>query len=471
MSLTALPPDRFDRAAAAHLLARAGFGGPPRDIDRLHALGLHGAVDSLLDFSGESIVPPDWVVPGVEIRHRAERLLEHPEPMTEDEIAQYTTRQRNRDLARTTHTADWWFDRMYLTSTPLREKLTLFWHGHFATQTSKVQNGPAMWGQNQMFREYGAGPFAELLRQLCRDPAMLRYLDNDENRRGNPNENFGRELLELFTLGEGNYTEEDVREAARAFTGWGIESDRMVFARHANQHDDGPKTVLGASGPLDGDDVVRILTSRPRCWRFLGGKLQGFFVRDDRDPDLTEAIAVHLELHDGHIGETLRDLFTSSEFYSDSVRLARVKGPVEWLVGFLRSMELGTPPSPWRRDLLEHLGQSMFEPPNVAGWPGGRRWITAAALLTRFRALADLLLTPGLSPVIRDDVRDTLIRGTRRETADALIDRLFLPPPAEEVRAELARLLDPLPPPDAWTNADLREAISRFVGTFHYQLV
>jgi uncharacterized protein (DUF1800 family) len=296
---------------------------------------------------------------------------------------------------------------------PLREKMTLFWHNHFATSATKVQSATLMYRQNQLLRQHALGKFSTLLHEVGRDPAMLVWLDASQNVKGRPNENYAREVMEIFTLGVGNYTEKDVRESARAFTGWSVEEQRAVFA--ADRHDDGTKTILGQSGKWKDDDVGRILLDQPAAARFLAGKLYRAFISETEPPaPLLEALARRFRTSGSRIDTVLGILFRSRLFFSRHAFLRRVKGPVEFVLGAVQSAWPG-PASPADLALaLEKMGQTLFAPPNVKGWPGGRDWINTSTLLARHNfaeqvAMGDMLprhvppsdgLTPTLGGIV-----------------------------------------------------------------------
>ena len=283
----------------------------------------------------------------------------------------------------------WWGERMLNTRRPLEEKLTLFWHGHFATGNTKVRDIRMMERQNAMLREHANGRFRDLLVGILTDPAMLVYLDNGENLKDHPNENFGRELLELFTMGVGNYTESDIREASRAFTGW--TNDVLEFRFDDTQHDFGQKSFLGRTGSFNGEDIIDLILGHPATAEFIAGKLYRYFVRED----LTDATRTTLAttLRDGgyELRPLLKQILRSRDFYSPPSYATQIKSPVHLVVSTYRKLGLTELPTiPDFSRLTGALGQSLFNPPNVAGWAGGRTWITPASLLQRgnlFRAV------------------------------------------------------------------------------------
>jgi len=336
-------------AAVGHLLRRAGFGLAPDDAQEWRKLGYKGAVRRLLDELDE---PPP------------------PEPPSFDPYEPGSIQQV-------------WLDRMASGGSPLAEKLAFFWHGHFATSDAKVQEPALMWTQYRLFRANGGGRFGPLVLKVSRDVAMIRWLDGNANRKGQANENYARELQELFTLGIGNYTETDIREIARAFTGWGSRHHDFVFSDEF--HDHGQKTVHGKTGDLDGTDVVAILTELPACRRFVAANLLRFFSHPDPSPQEVNGLAEVLDATDGDIRAALFVMFLSSDFLDERRVRALVKSPVEMLVGGLRGTGIKETPL-WVHGSLERMGQILFRPPSVKGWPDGTAWLTSSAVVERMKA-------------------------------------------------------------------------------------
>ena len=284
----------------------------------------------------------------------------------------------------------WWANRMLTTKRPLEEKLTLFWHGHFATGQNKVRDYRMMLKQNLMFRAQATGPLRDLLMGILQDPGMLVYLDNGENIKAHPNENFGRELLELFTMGVGNYSEKDVREAARAFTGW--TNDALTFKFDATQHDDGVKTFLGRSGPFNGGDIVDIVLAQPVTAEFVSGKIYRYFVREELTPATRAALGKTYRESGYQLKPLLTQIFLSRDFYSPASAATAIKSPVHLVVSTYKKMGLSEIPTiPDFGRMTASLGQSLFDPPNVAGWAGGRTWITPSTLLQRGNLFREVL--------------------------------------------------------------------------------
>jgi hypothetical protein len=279
----------------------------------------------------------------------------------------------------------WWLERMIASPAPLQEKMTLFWHGHFTSSPEKGTTAQELLAQNQLFREYALGNIQNLTLHVAQDPAMLRYLDNNVNVAAHPNENFARELMELFTLGIGNYTEADIRESARAFTGWTFRRDpdgTGTFYDNARQHDDGSKTFLGRTGNFSGTDIIAIIFTQPAAAKFFANRLISFFVYNDPEPQLVDAVAALLVRNRFEVAPVLATLLRSNVFYSNRAYRALVKSPVEFVVG---THQMFNVPTVELTELgaLRTMGQVLFYPPNVKGWDGGKAWINSQTVLTR----------------------------------------------------------------------------------------
>jgi len=366
------------RQSIAHLYRRAGFGAGPDQLDEGVAAGYAATVDRVVDraavdANAEALGPPE-----------VSRL---PNPLPADGDARRAVQEQG--LRQTRGLVLWWLDRMVVSTTPLREKLTWLWHGHFTTGYSRVRDPVLLYRQNQLLRSLGAGNFDTLTQAVARDPAMLVWLDSNTNSKGHPNENFSRELLELFTLGIGNYSEVDVSEGARAFTGWAYDADAQAFLMRADLHDDGIKAVLGASGPLDGGDVVRTAIRSPASARWVVARLWSHLAypvapSDPAVGELAPAFATDLD-----ISNLLRAIFLHPAFLSPAARSGLVKQPVEHLVGALRALGQRAD-SLVLLDGIRAQGQMPLDPPNVGGWPQNTYWLGTAAALGRLR-LADTL--------------------------------------------------------------------------------
>jgi hypothetical protein len=286
----------------------------------------------------------------------------------------------------------WWVYRMLYGPDPLTERLALLWHNHFATSNLKVDNLPAMRRQNELFRQFGRGPFGDLLRAVVHDPAMLVWLDAPSNRQGHPNENLARELMELFSMGVGQYTESDVKEAARALTGWSVKED--AFVEKLEHHDKGEKTLFGQKGAWKGDDLVRMVLDNPATARRLAWRICDCFLGEKalQTADLG-ALADGLRQRQLDIGWAVATVLRSRTYFADANLGDRVVSPVEYVVGAARALELFEPPSSTLvlAEWCGRLGQELFYPPNVGGWSGGRSWLTTRALIGRANYAASLV--------------------------------------------------------------------------------
>ena len=287
----------------------------------------------------------------------------------------------------------WWANRMVATRRPLEEKMALFWHGHFATGDEKVQDYRKMLRQNELLRAKATGNFRDLLIAVSQDPAMLVSLDAGVNVKGAPNENFAREIMELFTMGVGNYTEKDIQEAARAFTGWNYKG--LDFVVNPQQHDEGVKTVLGNSGNFDGVQVIDIILARQVTSEYIASKLYRYFVREEVTPAMREKLGKLLRDKHFEIAPFLETVFESRDFYSDTSVGTRIKSPVELTVSTYRKLGLTEVPGiPDFNVLTVAMGQKLLNPPNVAGWTSGKSWITPGLLLVRGNFIYDTLFPP-----------------------------------------------------------------------------
>ncbi|HUC85257.1 MAG TPA: DUF1800 domain-containing protein [Candidatus Acidoferrales bacterium] len=399
--LKELSSDRWSYETAAHLLNRAGFGGTPADIGRLAALGLEGAVDSLVDYEQvpDATPNPDWARPEPE---RMRHFLEVNRTGTPDEKRQLQQETRRLQRQRIMELRGWWLQRMAAGPRPLQEKMTLFWHGHFATSFEKVRDAYFMWRQNDIFRRLATGNWTLLLLEAGKDPAMLVWLDQALSRRQHPNENFAREVMELFALGEGHYTERDVTEAARALTGWSLDRQAQSYIYRPFFHDSGSKTIFGQTGNFDGDDFIGLLVAQPQAARFITAKVWNYFAGSEPSPELNEALAANFRANGGNFKPLLKTLFRSQEFYSADIVRNEVKSPVQWLVGTARMLECSLPPPLISWGMTRQLGQDLFAPPNVKGWDGGVTWITTNTLLTRYND-AQALVQGTLPPLTAGD--------------------------------------------------------------------
>ncbi len=401
---------QWTAASAAHLLQRAGFGGSPEEIVALTALGPREAVRRLVRWQS---VPEDFVAfdesglhdPSLEPFPASRPAATDAAKRDGQSIGVAAKPAGNRRLQPVTNKffywlrasrlethrlSYWWAQRMLVTTRPLQEKMALFWHGHFATSEEKVRDYRKMLRQNMLLREKGNGSFRELLIGVAQDPAMLAYLDAGVNVKGAPNENFAREIMEMFTLGVGHYSEQDIREAARAFTGWNAQD--LQFTIDASRHDDSIKRVLGREGPLDGVDVIDTLLAQPAAGEFIAGKIYTYFVRQDLSPVLRTELGARFRASRYDIAELLETIFLSRDFYSKASVASRVRPPVELVVSTYRLAGLSQVPGvPDFNEATESLGQKLFYPPTVAGWAQGRSWITPGLLIARSNFAYDMV--------------------------------------------------------------------------------
>jgi len=418
-SMRPINPAAFGFDQARHLLWRAGFGGTPEQIQTFVAWGPQKSVEYLTNYSdipGEAVTENQFDRNIMRPASREERELAAKARRMSDEDTVARLRARRQEAERDdrrqmSEVQRWWFKRMIETPRPLEEKMTLFWHGHFATSYRTIEDSYHMFTQNQLFRKHAVGDFRELLFAVIRDPAMLAYLDNDDSRKGRPNENLAREIMELFALGVGNYSEQDIKEGARALTGYSFKDDEFDFQK--NNHDDGRKSILGKSGAMDGDDFVKAILEQRACSRFLAAKFYHFFIgehptgRPDRDAAAKSVIAdlaSTILASKYRVRPVLEKLFLSEHFYDAAVVNERIKSPVELVVGAVRSLNAPV------RDLgvlaaaTSAMGQNVFFPPSVKGWDGGRSWINTSTLFIRQNIMCFLLT--GKLPVGYDALKD-----------------------------------------------------------------
>lgn len=380
MSTRLAPVSQWSPTHARHLLNRAGFGIPYPAIAKLNAMGAEGAVAMLVDCDKHprNIAEPDFLTSRDEVQKLRAGLRE----LSEDERRKKNNEIRQRQREEVNKLRMWWIDAMVRTTRPLEEKMALFWHGHFATSAEKVQLPLANYEINKVFRDHGTGNFKTLVFEVGKSPAMLEYLDNEKNRKGHPNENWARELMELFTLGIGNYTEDDIKEAARAFTGYTQKGGEFKFEE--KQHDYGEKTLLGTTGPLDGADAINTIVSQPQCARFICRKLWEHFAYENPDQALVDELAETMRANKMELKPVLRQMFLSEEFHSARALNNQVKSPTQFLVGLVGQLDIKLDRGNMASLALRAMGQELFYPPNVKGWPGNRAWINTNTLLVRY---------------------------------------------------------------------------------------
>lgn len=363
--------DRWDLNKVAHLHRRVGFGASWSTLQRDIRDGPQRTIARIMN------PPPE--VPSVTSTNRT----------LSDGVIQGPDRAERLQA--------YWLNRLLFHHDVLTEKMTLFWHDHFATSNSKVRDEVAMLQQNQLFRKHATGDFRKLVSAVLRDPAMLVWLDGVNTTKQNPNENLGRELLELFTLGEGNYAEGDVRAASRALTGWvqqPSEYGTTTFRFDASNFDDSEKTFLGQTGKWGPDDIVRLTLAKQECGEFLCRKLYRFFVSDtEPSAELINPLAAKLRASDYSIAAIVETIVRSKHFYSRAVIRSKISSPAEFVVGFVRTLEISDDQIQLLAlsETCRHQGQHLFHPPNVAGWPGGNSWLNTSTVTARNRWLTDMI--------------------------------------------------------------------------------
>ncbi|HEV3330510.1 MAG TPA: DUF1800 domain-containing protein [Bryobacteraceae bacterium] len=396
---------------AAHLLERAGFGGTPEEIAALAKMTPAQAIARLVRFEGtdtsqlpafdESGIhepglepfPPSRPAVTDEAKKNGEALGIKVKPAGNRRLQPVVNEffyWLRASVLETNRVGYWWANRMLTSPRPLEEKMALFWHGHFASNEAKVRDYRKLLGELQLFQKQGTGNFRDLTVAVAQSPGMLAFLDAGVNVKGAANENFAREIMELFTMGVGNYTEKDIREAARAFTGWNFVD--LKFVVNKDQHDDGEKTFLGKTGRFDGVDVIDIIMKQPVTADYIAGKIYRYFVREDLSPELQKQLGAVLRQNNYEIKPLLEKIFLSRDFYSAASVGTQIKSPVQLAVTTYHKMGLKTIPGvPDFNVATGALGQQLFSPPTVAGWAGGQSWITPGLLLERANFVRDIL--------------------------------------------------------------------------------
>ena len=400
----------YDRAA--HLLTHAGFGGTPEEIQKLADAGVERAVHSLVHYES---IPNPKLQPFVESGLWDPSLSGFPEsrPEATDRAIKTGTSMGvavkpsgkrpiqpasdrffywlRATMLETRRLGYWWANRMLQTTHPVEEKMALLWHGHFATHENKVRDYRKMMQQIDLFERYATGNLRELTIKVAQNPAMLYFLDAQYNVKGAANENFAREVMELFTMGVGNYTEKDVREGARAFTGWYF--DNLAFKVDPAKHDDGPKTFLGKSGNFDGVDAINIIFEQPVTAEYLAAKIYRFLVSEELSPELRTKLGAVLRDNKYEVKPLLAVIFSSKDFCSEASYGAHIKGPVEQMVAMMKHLGVGEIPGvPDFNQSTIAMGQHLLNPPSVAGWAGGKAWITPGLLIARGNVARDVLV-------------------------------------------------------------------------------
>lgn len=373
-----------------HLYNRAGFGAGYADLLPLSKKSINTVVDSLLEMPRVLPVLTNLTFDGFKQERLLLSGLKKTQMLSPEQKMERVRLTRARFENGRRLNVDWML-QLQDTAYPLLEKMTLFWHGHFACRSDIPYFSMQL---NNVQRANAFGSFKTLLVEVAKTPAMLQYLNNQQNRKGHPNENFARELMELFTLGRGNYTEDDIKESARSFTGWKYDEDGN-FLFNTRQHDVGNKTFFGLTGPFDGEAIIDMILKKPATATFICRKLYLFFVNDVADETHVKELADYFYAHDYHIGKVLKKLFTAEWFYAKENVGNKIKSPVEFLTGLGRAFNVKYEHPEVLIRLQSSLGQYLFNPPNVAGWPGGRSWIDSSSLMLRLR-LPSLILNNGV---------------------------------------------------------------------------
>lgn len=393
--------EAWDVPRVGHLLRRMTFGTTRPQLDALLKLTPAQAVDSLLDYDPE--------------KDPFEGMLEQMEGLF-----------NLRDVGQV---QQWWIYRMVHSSQPAQEKIVLFWHNYFATSGAKVENGLYMHKQIELFRNQGLGSFRDLLISVARDPAMLVWLDGKDNKRGKPNENFAREIMELFTLGVGNYTEKDVKNLARAFTGWRLDENKAVF--HSEQHDLEEMTIFGETGKFDSESAIDLILKQPMARKFLARKMLRGFVHPQPTDEQIAHYAQRLVDTKWNIKTVLREMLLSKLCFSEWAYRSKIKSPAELVIGSTLAMG-GKPNMQFLREQMSKMGQNILYPPNVKGWDGEEAWINSNTVLVRFNfgmSIATQRNPGGTEPMARQNDLETPLQSLNVKSADEVVDayaRVFL---------------------------------------------
>jgi uncharacterized protein (DUF1800 family) len=379
----------FDQRRLNHLLRRTAFGTTPARATDLQGKNLTEVLDWLFDFDTD----------------------QDPFQQLVDQLEGFV------NLNQVNSVASYWYYRMLNSPHPLQERIALFWHNHFATAGGKVERGRLMHQQIQLFRKQGLDSFRELLIAVGRDPAMLIWLDGQSNRKGKPNENYAREVMELFSLGIGNYSERDIKELARAMTGWRVQDEEATF--DPKQFDDGPKEILGNKDRFDSESAIDVLLKQPACSKFIAKNLLKEFVHPDPTQIHIDHYAKRLVDNDWQIKPVLREMVSSRLFFSDWSYRSRIKSPVELAVGAAQAVG-GKVDTAFLRDSCTRMGQNLLNPPNVKGWEGNEDWINANTVMLRFN-FAMQMTAQRQQEFVRKSELDKWLRQTNIKTADDVV--------------------------------------------------
>jgi uncharacterized protein (DUF1800 family) len=499
--------DAWTREEAAHLMNRAGFGVGIALLPEWHALGRKKAIEQLLTKLDEPNAEPlpEWATIEKLVEERRERFfafrdLKKNAPNASEEeldrlrrkaIQEAQQEERKNGL----EAQGWWLRRMLSSPNPLHEKMTFFWHDHFATSMQKVKEPTLLVLQNQLFRENALGNFKSLTHAISKDTAMTLYLDTQTSRKGKPNENFARELMELFTLGQGNYTEEDIRESARSFTGYTLDRRTGTITHDRRLWDDGEKRFLGKTGNFDGDGIIDVIFQQSQAAQYLPMKLWEFFAFEKPPQAAVEALGKTFAEGKFEIKPLLREIFGSKAFFVPDCMANQIKCPIQFLIQSVKQLETSMVPPAYALYVQSQLGQILFAPPNVAGWDWGKAWINTNTLLTRYqisgylckgskapvpepsmakgkgfspekiqRAMGALWSGPNYDKLVPRELRNDV-----PAMVDSLIDRLFQRKLADKVRESFIAYANEKKGV-IFTNQEVAELVHLMMSTPHYQL-
>ncbi|MCP4781923.1 MAG: DUF1800 domain-containing protein [Fuerstiella sp.] len=486
--LAPLPDNQWTYEAARHLLFRTGFGGTPQQVERLHAMGLKKAVAHVMDFSQQSdaefeleiSTPASW---GIDISRNA-----RGKKLTDPEKRKARQEMRRKDTRMYQDLRQWWMKRIVTSKQPLEENLTLFWHGLFSTGYRTVQVSYGMHQQNELFRDNAAGNYADMLHGIIHDPAMLRYLDNNTNLKGRPNENLAREIMELFAMGEGcGYTENDIKEGARALTGNTFDRLKSKYHFNARTHDNGDKTIFGKTGNFDGDQFVDLILEQEATPAFIAERLFAYFAYSDPDPKTVKALSSCLYKSKYELAPMLKIILTSKAFYSDKARGTMIKSPVHLVAGTLRTLGISADAKiNGAVSAAASMEQDLFQPPNVKGWEGGANWINSTTLFTRQNFSSRLVYGSWSKKNKRFDQAIDIVSHLKSKELDSesqIVDlfarTLFVQPVSSKDRQSLIEFLKKgqrLPPAEQWiakktiVNKKLQTLLVMMLSMPQYQL-
>lgn len=391
--LVPLQAKQWNEQAVLHLLRRAAFEGTPPQVKKLSRMSPADAVNYLVDYDK---------LPAFETEPLLDPKLATPPPhgwlkeQDEETRRRYRQTRNIADRLQLSRIRGWWLERLITSPHQLEEKMTLFWHGHFTSGYREVRSSHLLYEQNRLYRDYALGNFRELLLLVSADPAMLVYLDSAKNNKKHPNENYARELMELFTLGVGHYTEDDIKAAARAFTGWGLARGEFKF--RGGQHDFGDKVFKGRQGTWNGTDIIDIILADPQSHRFIVTRLWEFFCYDKPEKSVIDGLASLFRKSDLEIKPVVRKILLSKGFYSAKARGSKIKSPVQLAVGTLRLLGVADADYVALDRALASMGQQLFQPPSVKGWDGGEKWITTATVFNRYNFCGGVINGHGGKP-------------------------------------------------------------------------